>query len=241
MPLFLLGRDGTVRRVNSAAGAMLGSGPGYATGKLFTAFVDLPSRAAVRRSWPLRCARDETQVLQCRLLCRERPGRLHARRAPGQPPRRHGPADRHGRAARRGGRTGRAGRPAGPTAGRPARRPGGGAGDDSPARPGNRRHQDLAGERHLQRTGGPAAVRAAAVAGARRLGHHRRGAGPAAAAADGDRTENQQAEELARAVAAVDPQPDTAPLQVHESGSALLVAHAGTPACWATVPTASRC
>ena len=48
MPLFLLGLDGTVRRVNAAAGALLGSGPGYATGKLFTAFVDLPSRAAVQ-------------------------------------------------------------------------------------------------------------------------------------------------------------------------------------------------
>jgi serine phosphatase RsbU (regulator of sigma subunit)/PAS domain-containing protein len=47
VPLFLLGRDGSVRRVNSSAATLLGSRPGYATGKLFTAFVDLPSRAAV--------------------------------------------------------------------------------------------------------------------------------------------------------------------------------------------------
>ena len=46
MPLFLLGGDGTVRRVNAAAGDLLGSGPGYATGKAFTAFIDLPSRPA---------------------------------------------------------------------------------------------------------------------------------------------------------------------------------------------------
>src|SRR4029077_21147570 len=46
VPLFLLGHDGTVRRVNAAAGDLLGSGPGYATGKAFTAFIDLPSRPA---------------------------------------------------------------------------------------------------------------------------------------------------------------------------------------------------
>ena len=46
VPMFLLGSDGTVRRVNAAAGDLLGSGPGYATGKAFSAFIDLPSRAA---------------------------------------------------------------------------------------------------------------------------------------------------------------------------------------------------
>ncbi|HMI25884.1 MAG TPA: PAS domain-containing protein, partial [Streptosporangiaceae bacterium] len=47
VPLFLLDRDGTIRRANKRAGELLGSGPRYATGKLFTAFVALPSRAAV--------------------------------------------------------------------------------------------------------------------------------------------------------------------------------------------------
>src|SRR5262245_51471126 len=46
--LFLVGGDGTVRRVNAAAGELLGSGPGYATGKPFTAFIDLASRPAVQ-------------------------------------------------------------------------------------------------------------------------------------------------------------------------------------------------
>ncbi len=61
VPLFLLGRDGTVRRVNSAGGDLLGSGPGYATGKLFTAFVDLPSRAAVQTQLAAALRTGETQ------------------------------------------------------------------------------------------------------------------------------------------------------------------------------------
>ena len=47
VPLILVERDGTVRRVNHAAGELLDTGSGYATGRPFTAFVDLPSRAAV--------------------------------------------------------------------------------------------------------------------------------------------------------------------------------------------------
>jgi serine phosphatase RsbU (regulator of sigma subunit)/PAS domain-containing protein len=48
VPLFLLAMDGTVLRVNKAAGQMLGSKPGYATGRPFTAFVALPGRTMVR-------------------------------------------------------------------------------------------------------------------------------------------------------------------------------------------------
>ena len=47
VPLFLLTRDGTVQRVNRSAGDLIGAKPGYATGRPFTAFVGLPSRAAV--------------------------------------------------------------------------------------------------------------------------------------------------------------------------------------------------
>src|SRR6202012_6196481 len=46
VPLFLLERDGTVRRVNNRGGAMIGSSPARAAGKAFTLFVDLPFRAA---------------------------------------------------------------------------------------------------------------------------------------------------------------------------------------------------
>src|SRR5262249_59875353 len=44
VPLFLLGPDGTIRRVNAAAGGLLGSGPGDATGKSFPAFIGLSAR-----------------------------------------------------------------------------------------------------------------------------------------------------------------------------------------------------
>ena len=47
-PLFLLEGDGTIRRANGKAGELIGAPPGYATGKPLTAFVDLPSRAAVQ-------------------------------------------------------------------------------------------------------------------------------------------------------------------------------------------------
>ena len=47
VPLFLLTLDGTVQRVNRAAGDLIGAKPGYATGRPFTTFVALPSRAAV--------------------------------------------------------------------------------------------------------------------------------------------------------------------------------------------------
>ncbi len=47
VPLLLLTRDGTVQRVNRSAGDLIGAKPGYATGRPFTAFVALPSRAAV--------------------------------------------------------------------------------------------------------------------------------------------------------------------------------------------------
>jgi serine phosphatase RsbU (regulator of sigma subunit) len=48
VPLFLLSADGTVQRVNKAAGQLLGSQPGYATGRSFTTFVALQSRAAMQ-------------------------------------------------------------------------------------------------------------------------------------------------------------------------------------------------
>ncbi len=47
VPLFLLERDGTVRRVNRQAGQLLGSSAGYLTGKPFPVFCDLATRATV--------------------------------------------------------------------------------------------------------------------------------------------------------------------------------------------------
>src|SRR5581483_12004059 len=47
-PLFVLEPDGTIRRANGQAGDLIGIPPGYAAGRPLTAFIDLPSRAAVQ-------------------------------------------------------------------------------------------------------------------------------------------------------------------------------------------------
>jgi serine phosphatase RsbU (regulator of sigma subunit)/PAS domain-containing protein len=68
VPLFLLGLDGTVRRANSAAGRLVGSGPGYATGKPFTAFIDLPARAAVQSQVAAVIRTGGIRTLRCGVL-----------------------------------------------------------------------------------------------------------------------------------------------------------------------------
>ena len=68
VPMFLLGPDATVQRVNARAAELLGSGPGYAVGKLFTAFVDLPARAAVQSQLAAVARTGKTRRIQCRLL-----------------------------------------------------------------------------------------------------------------------------------------------------------------------------
>ncbi|WP_460370302.1 PAS domain-containing protein, partial [Actinocorallia lasiicapitis] len=48
VPLFLLDRDGDVRRVNAQAAQLLGTSSGYAAGRPFAVFCDLKTRAALR-------------------------------------------------------------------------------------------------------------------------------------------------------------------------------------------------
>ncbi|MFC0041439.1 SpoIIE family protein phosphatase [Actinomadura rayongensis] len=48
VPLFLLDRDSGVRRVNRQAAGLLGTSPGYVSGKQFTAFCDLATRGPLR-------------------------------------------------------------------------------------------------------------------------------------------------------------------------------------------------
>ncbi|MCP2337034.1 SpoIIE family protein phosphatase [Actinomadura rupiterrae] len=48
VPMFLLDRDGGVRRVNRQAADLLGTSTGYVSGKQFTAFCDLATRAPLR-------------------------------------------------------------------------------------------------------------------------------------------------------------------------------------------------
>jgi serine phosphatase RsbU (regulator of sigma subunit)/PAS domain-containing protein len=68
LPMFLLERDGTVRRVNNHASDVTGSRPAYASGKPFTVFVDLPFRAAVQTYLAAAVRTGLTQRTECALL-----------------------------------------------------------------------------------------------------------------------------------------------------------------------------
>ena len=68
VPLFLLTRDGVVQRVNRAAGDVIGAKPGYATGRPFTAFVNLPSRAAVNSQLTAVARTGRQRRIRCSLL-----------------------------------------------------------------------------------------------------------------------------------------------------------------------------
>jgi serine phosphatase RsbU (regulator of sigma subunit)/PAS domain-containing protein len=68
VPLFVLEADATVRRANGKAGELIGAPPGYATGKALTAFVDLPSRAAVKSQLAAAARTGKARLVKCRLL-----------------------------------------------------------------------------------------------------------------------------------------------------------------------------
>jgi len=68
VPLFLLARDGTIQRANRSAGDLIGAGPGYATGRPFTAFVAMPSRAAVRSQLSAASRTGARRRVRCDLL-----------------------------------------------------------------------------------------------------------------------------------------------------------------------------
>ncbi len=73
VPLFLLEQDGTIRRANNEAAALLGSPTGYATGKPLTAFVDLPFRATVQTQLAAVARTGRQRTAGCRLLSRDGP------------------------------------------------------------------------------------------------------------------------------------------------------------------------
>jgi serine phosphatase RsbU (regulator of sigma subunit)/PAS domain-containing protein len=80
VPLFLLEQDTTVRRANAKAGELIGAPPGYATGKALTAFVDLPSRAAVKSQLTAAARTGKVRLVDCRLLGPDGP--VHVTLAP---------------------------------------------------------------------------------------------------------------------------------------------------------------
>jgi serine phosphatase RsbU (regulator of sigma subunit)/PAS domain-containing protein len=65
--LFVLGRDGAVRRANSAAAELVGAAQGYATGRSFAALIEPPSRAAVRSQLAAAVRTGEPRQLTCGL------------------------------------------------------------------------------------------------------------------------------------------------------------------------------
>ena len=221
VPLFLLGADGTIRRVNAAAGDLLGSSPGYVTGKSFAAFIDLPARPAAATLLAAAARKDETREFRCTLLTAagtaEHVLAVH-------------PVSTHGGSGQL-------------VVAVIARRPAG-----SRARPRAAKRAEpavdvvramtrrldlvMAATRILLENitySEPVALQRYArllareltawvivdVAGGPRL-RRQHVSGP----------EDQRSEKRARAVAAVDPQPGSGPYQVHESGSTMLIAHA---------------
>ena len=225
VPLFLLSLDGTVRRVNGAAGALLGSGPGYATGKLFTAFVDLPSRAAAATQLAATVRTGDTQQLRCRLLAAK--GEVDCTLTM-RPVRSRGDADQLIVAAG----------PRGPVPGQAARAQPESVPDgdqDAAAIQALTRRLDLviAATRILLENvtySEQVAMRQYARLLSRELSAWviidiDRGQGLRRQMVSGPGGQRAE-EELARTIAAVDPQPGSVPLEVHESGSGLLVAHA---------------
>ncbi|MBW8485811.1 SpoIIE family protein phosphatase [Actinomadura parmotrematis] len=73
VPMFVLDRDTSVRRVNKQAAALLGTSSGYVSGKQFTAFCDLPSRAALRSQLASVVRTGKRRRVPVRFLGRERP------------------------------------------------------------------------------------------------------------------------------------------------------------------------
>src|SRR3984957_20368978 len=219
VPLFLLGSDGTVRRVNAAAGDLLGSGPGYATGKAFTAFIDLPSRPAAATHFAAAARKGETRQFRCGLLTAagavDHTLAVHPVSAQGtaahlvvavssaQPP----PPSRRGKASAE---------PAAEVVQAMTRRLDLVMAATRILLENITYSEPVALQRYARLLARAlAAWVIVAVEGGQRL-RRQHVSGP----------DDQRSEKLANAVAAVDPAPGSGPYQVHESGSTLLIAHA---------------
>jgi serine phosphatase RsbU (regulator of sigma subunit)/PAS domain-containing protein len=247
VPLFVLEQDTTVRRANARAGDLIGAPPGYATGKALSAFVDLPFRAAVKSQLATAIQTGTARQVRCRLLGPGGPAdalliagvialqdgtRLLVVAAAG--PEAAGRAAEGGKGPRKG--VPRGGR--GSLGGTASPQDRGGSGGGRPARDDTvramTRRMDMITEVTrllldnstfseavtLQRcarllAGGIASW---VIVDVERAGLLRRQyvIGP----------HDEPAQDLARRVRALDPQPGSAPAQVHAGGTSILVAHA---------------
>jgi sigma-B regulation protein RsbU (phosphoserine phosphatase) len=73
VPLFMLERDGVIRRANSQAAALIGVPAGYAAGKQLTAFMDPWSRAALATQLAAVLRTRESRSARCRVLTADGP------------------------------------------------------------------------------------------------------------------------------------------------------------------------
>jgi phosphoserine phosphatase RsbU/P len=226
--LFLLGLDGTVRRANSAAAQLVGSGPGYLAGKPFTAFVDLPGRAAVQSQVAAVVRTGEIRTLRCGVLTA---GGIAECEITASPVQARGDSGQLMVAVTAPG-TAQAG-PAAGAAGQPDRKP---RSRDRALQAATRRLDLATSATRILLENVNDSESAAMQRFARLLAgelaawvildieHNQRlrrqiAVGP----------EDQPSDELARAVARVDPSPGSAPGQAHQSGKSALVAHAENP------------
>jgi serine phosphatase RsbU (regulator of sigma subunit)/PAS domain-containing protein len=232
VPLFLLGLDGAVRRANSAAGQLLGSGSGsgYPTGKPFTAFVDLPFRAALDSQLAAVVRTGKAHSLHCSVLAAdgtaEREVRVSPVRARGD----------SGHLIVAVGAPSAAAAGAGKGPARAAEREPSGDADDGALRAVTRRLDLVTSATRILLENVKHSESVTMQRFARLLSHelsawlildverHQRLRRQLAVGPD-----DQPSDELARAVAAVDPAPGSSSCQVHESGSSLLVTHAEDP------------
>jgi PAS domain S-box-containing protein len=246
--LFLLERSGTIRRANDRAAELLGFPSGYATGKPLTSFVDLPFRAAVQTQLAAVARTGAARSVDCRILTSDGSVDVTLTAAaielPGDPPLLMVAAAPAGEA--------RAGAAGGAGTGAAARGQGAGRGTAkaaaaSPVDPAiasmvKRLDMVTAVTRllldnstfseavTLQRCARLLAGEMAdwVIIDIDRGGQLRRQFAAGA--------RNGQADQLARAVRNVDPEPDSVPWQVHSTGKSVLLAHPEDPALLGTRP-----
>ena len=236
--LFLLEQDGTIRRANGMAAALLGAPSGYATGKVLTAFVDLPLRAAVQTQLAAVARTGKPRTADCRILTSDGPLDVTMTAAaidlPGDPPllavaitSGFAPPDARAKAA-------------GPALAPPA--PSVPSADRAIVSMTQRLDMVIAVTRllldnstfseavTLQRCARLLAGEIAdwVIIDVERDGQLRR------QYATGPR--NGQADQLARAVRSVDPDPESVPWQVHTTGKSVVLAHADEPAALGAGP-----
>lgn len=229
VPLFLLGFDGTVRRANSAAGQLLGSGSGsgYPTGRPFAAFIEMASRAALQSQLSAVVRSGKIRRLRCGVLAADGTVERELTLCPVRV---------RGESAQLIVAVNASGAGAGPTPAATAGREPSPEADDRALRAVLRRldlvtaatrillenvkHSESVTMQRFARllSGELAAWLILDVERHQRL-RRQLAVGP----------DDQPSDELARAVATVDPPPGSAVCQVHESGSSLLVAHAEDP------------